>query len=53
MIGSFNNAIIGHSSHPGCLWWNRTSKKYTKKNGGDNKTGKKAFEYFISDGFLF
>ena len=53
MIGSFNNAIIGHSSHPGCLWWNRTSKKYTKKNGGDNNTGKKAFEYFISDGFLF
>lgn len=53
MIGSFNNSIIGHSSHPGCSWWNRKSKNYTKKNGGDNNTGKKAFEYFISDGFLF
>ena len=53
MIGSFNNVIIGHGAHPGCSWWNRKSKNYTKKNGGYNNTGKEAFEYFISDNFKF
>lgn len=53
MIGSFNNAIIGHSSHPGCPMWNTKYPEYTKKKDGDNNTGKEAFEYFISDGFLF
>ena len=31
MIGSFNNAIIGHSSHPGCLWWNRKAKNILRR----------------------
>ena len=53
MTYSFNKAIVGHSAHPGCSWWNRKSKNYTKKKGGDNNTGKEAFEYFISDKFKF
>ena len=53
MIGSFNNSIIGHGPHPCCPMWNTKYPEYTKKKDGDNNTGKEAFEYFISDGFLF
>lgn len=53
MKDSFNKAIVGHSAHPGCSWWNRPSKNYTKELNGKNKTGKEAFKYFISDKFKF
>ena len=53
MRDSFNDAIVGHSAHPGCSWWNRSSKNYTKELNGENKTGKEAFKYFISKDFKF
>ena len=53
-VKNFNKAIVGHSAHPGCSWWNRKSKNYTKdKNSKDNNTGREAFEYFISKDFRF
>ena len=53
MRDSFNDAIVGHSAHPGCSWWNRSSKNYTNELNGENKTGKEAFKYFISKDFKF
>ncbi len=53
MKDCFNSAIVGHGAHPTCPWWNRSSKNYSKKKGEDDNTGRKAFEYFISDSFQF
>jgi len=49
----FDNVIIGHSCHPGCSYWNRKVKGYTKYPPKIKVTGKESFNDFLIENKIF
>lgn len=49
----FDKNKTGNGPHPGCKWWNKNSRKYTKSTEEKTITGKESFKYFIKINKIF